>query len=361
VFSSYVARNVNHILQCSQDVFGSFQGPSPPVSDLAPHCLYRALKRTKAYSTLEGVRPTLRNKPSGLRADWPNIVKPSTSRQRLSTTYTQSPSSSTSRSSSSSTSLLSPATPRSPPPELNSNHVSSLLAISPPPIFSNASSPPSFFGNVVPVIDAKARANREFELPITVRTSPSHCAQSETHLSQPFSLPRAFRDAQGRRRQPGVRDLPQWLRESFRNLYIHRIIEQVCLSDMPWNNPSLSSLQRELNYAYPTHRIRLHSDDAAVVPVSVDRCCHASCYLMNTRPFVTSESFETKLETKGSLPPSNTCQTSTIEGCWHQRMRERNTLRRSSLTPNVPSYGSIFVRGRYHLLVNVHTTMRSVN
>jgi hypothetical protein len=32
VFGSYIARNLNHILQCSQDVFGSFQGPSPPVS-----------------------------------------------------------------------------------------------------------------------------------------------------------------------------------------------------------------------------------------------------------------------------------------------------------------------------------------
>ena len=31
VFSSYIARNMNHILQCSQDVFGSFQDPSPPV------------------------------------------------------------------------------------------------------------------------------------------------------------------------------------------------------------------------------------------------------------------------------------------------------------------------------------------
>ena len=234
----------------------------------------------KAYSNLEDVHPTLRNKPSGLRADWPNAVKPSASRQRSSTVYPQSGSSSTSRSRSSlsSTSLSLPTIPQSPPPELDSDHVSSLLAISPPPIFSKVSSPPSFYGNVVPVIDAKAKANREYELPVTVRTIHNHHMQSGIHPSQPFSLPRVFRDEQGRRHQPGVKDLPKWLRESFRNLYIRRIIEQVCLSDTPWINPELSSLQRELNYAYPTHRIQLHSDDAAVVPVSVDLCHRANRY-----------------------------------------------------------------------------------
>jgi hypothetical protein len=252
--------------------------PSTRTSDLVPHCLYRALKRMKAYSALD-VHPTLRNKPSGLRADWPNTVKPSASRQRLSTAYARSASSSTSRSSSSSTSLSSSAIPRSPPPEFNSDHVSSLLAISPPPIFSKISSPPSFYGNVVPVIDAKAKMNQEYELPITVRTSPNRCVQTGTHPSQPFSLPRLSRDERGRRHQPGVKDLPNWLRESFRNLYIRRIIEQVCISDTPWNNPDLLSLQRELNHAYPTHRIRLHSDDAAVVPVSVDLHHHINHYL----------------------------------------------------------------------------------
>ena len=81
-------------------------------------------------------------------------------------------------------------------------------------------------------------------------------------------MPRAYKDDQGRKQQPGLKDLPQWLREKFRNFYIRRIIEQVCLSETPWTNPDLASLQRELNHVYPTHRIRLHSDDAAVVPVS---------------------------------------------------------------------------------------------
>jgi len=38
----------------------------------------------------------------------------------------------------------------------------------------------------------------------------------------------------------------------------------------------LPSLQREFNYAYPTHQIWLHSDDAAVIPVSTDRHHYAA-------------------------------------------------------------------------------------
>ena len=49
------------------------------------------------------------------------------------------------------------------------------------------------------------------------------------------------------------------------------LLKDVCAGDKPWSNPALPSLQHELNRAYPTHQIRLHSDDAAVVPVSA---CH---------------------------------------------------------------------------------------
>ena len=58
------------------------------------------------------------------------------------------------------------------------------------------------------------------------------------------------------------------MREAFRDRFIRHIIEQVCLGNTPWHNPPLSSLQYELNRVYPTHRIRLHSDDAGVIPVS---------------------------------------------------------------------------------------------
>ena len=71
----------------------------------------------------------------------------------------------------------------------------------------------------------------------------------------------------GRKLQPGLRDLPAWLRENFRNLFIRRIIEQICSNDTPWHNPSLSSLQHDFDRIYPGQHVRLHSDDAAVVPV----------------------------------------------------------------------------------------------
>ena len=92
-------------------------------------------------------------------------------------------------------------------------------------------------------------------------------AHPQPKTLQPHILLRPYRDGQGRRRQPGLKDLPQWLRETFRDRFIRPVIEQVCLSNTPWNNLSLSSLQHELNRAYPTHRIKLQSDDAAVVPV----------------------------------------------------------------------------------------------
>jgi hypothetical protein len=85
-----------------------------------------------------------------------------------------------------------------------------------------------------------------------------------------ISLPRASKDEKGQKQQPGLRDLPQWLRENFRNLYIRRVIEQVCLNNTPWNNPSLSSLQQEFRQVYPSRQVRLHTDDAAVVPTLRD-------------------------------------------------------------------------------------------
>ena len=217
--------------------------------------LFSALKRTKAYSVLEDVRPTLRNKPSGLKTDWYDTVsKSSAPRWQASNICTPS---------SSSTSMGSPATPQSPSQEFE--HISSLLAVSPPPIFSKSSSSPSFHGKIVPLIDEKSMGSHTRSVVVCISSLLPHTALNP--LLQPFSLPRAYKDDQGQRQQPGLRKLPQWLRDDFRNLYIRRIIEQVCVSDTPWSNPRLESLQRELNHVYPTHRIRLHSDDAAVVLV----------------------------------------------------------------------------------------------
>ena len=122
---------------------------------------------------LEDVRPTLRNKPSGLKADWLKTTLKRTVPHRQVSTHTQS--------SSSSTLLSSPMIPQSPPPELELDHMSSLLAVSPPPIFSKSSSPPSFHGNIVPLIDAKARvAHQEHD------QLPAVCG-IPTLLLHPFS------------------------------------------------------------------------------------------------------------------------------------------------------------------------------
>ena len=97
-------------------------------------------------------------------------------------------------------------------------------------------------------------------------------AYPQNPLSSPFDLPHSYRDGEGNRRQSGLKDLPSWLGEAFCDQFIHPIVKQVCLAGSSWNNPSLSLLQREFNRAYPTHQIKLHSDDAVVVPVIFN--CH---------------------------------------------------------------------------------------
>ena len=34
-------------------------------------------------------------------------------------------------------------------------------------------------------------------------------------IPQPFNLPRPYKDGEGVRQQPGLKDLPNWLHESF--------------------------------------------------------------------------------------------------------------------------------------------------
>lgn len=132
--------------------------------------LDRALKRTKAYSALEDLRPTIRNKPSGLKTDWHKTVKRPVLHQRVSTAHAQSGSSG-----SSSTFLSSPTVPRSPLPDLDSDHVSSLLAISPPPIFSA----PSLYG------ETYQEPYQEHEHLIAVCISSRH-THFGTHISSLF-------------------------------------------------------------------------------------------------------------------------------------------------------------------------------
>jgi hypothetical protein len=140
----------------------------------------RALKRSKAYSTIEDVRPTLRNKPSGLKADWHSTVsKPSLPRKQASKSHA--------RSSSSFASSSSSVVPRSPSPEPDYNHISFLLATTPPPIFSRMTSPPLFCGNIVPVIDAKAAKHQDCGHSVVVHIFPHFYIQCDL-FSPAFSL-----------------------------------------------------------------------------------------------------------------------------------------------------------------------------
>ena len=116
---------------------------------------YRSLKRTKAYKNLEEIRPTLRNKSSGMKPDWRKSVKQSTPRRMASGTCSRGQPGSSSSVLSSSTAIH-----QSPPPDLELDHTSSMLAFSSPPIFSKLHSPPPFHGNIVPLVDAKATVDR---------------------------------------------------------------------------------------------------------------------------------------------------------------------------------------------------------
>jgi hypothetical protein len=331
----------------------------PPVHSHVLTYPNRALKRTKAYSVIEDVHPTLRNKPSGLRTDWHNTVGLPAPRQRVPLAHARS--SSSSGSSSSSVYASSSMVPQSPEPDLDLDfdHTSSLLAISPPPHFGRLPPSPPFYGNSVPLIDAKAPTYQQHGHAIMVWILPLLAHSLRLTPPQPFSLPRSFKDDQGRKQQPGLRDLPQWLRKDFRNLYIRRILERVCLGETPWNNPGLPLLQRELNHVFPIHRIRLHSDDAVVVPVCFDRCRYADLNVLKIpRLFGTLGFFGIKSGTKDLWPLLNTCRASTTRGCWRRKMQEQSILRQFSRTPNAHSCGNISVQGRYRFLANAHITTR---
>lgn len=141
----------------------TFNSCIPSQSDL----FTRALKRMKAYSNLDDYRPTLRNKPSGLRQDWHRTTSRSSTSSRsslpsqsltLSKSLTLSRSSTLSRPSSqampaqSSSSLMLGSPTLSDSPLLDLDHASSLLAMNLPSAISKSSAP-LFRGDVVPLVD----------------------------------------------------------------------------------------------------------------------------------------------------------------------------------------------------------------
>ena len=98
----------------------------------------RVVKRTKVYSNLEDTRPTIQNKPSGLKSNRHHSMS-------ASAPYPHS------RSSSSSSITTFSMVPWSPVPE--PDHSSSLLAISPPS--STRLSVPTIYGNPTSLVDEK--------------------------------------------------------------------------------------------------------------------------------------------------------------------------------------------------------------
>ena len=59
---------------------------------------------------------------------------------------------------------------------------------------------------------------------------------------QPFALPRAYKDNDGRKKQPGLKTCRNGCTTpSATNLFRH-IMEDVCLGPKPWSNPALPSL-----------------------------------------------------------------------------------------------------------------------
>ena len=65
----------------------------------------------------------------------------------------------------------------------------------------------------------------------------------------------------------GIRDLPDPICDDFRDDFIRRIMKLVFSSRTPWANPSIETLQREFDAAFPKFYAELQVDDAATVPV----------------------------------------------------------------------------------------------
>jgi hypothetical protein len=108
-----------------------------------------ALKRTKEFKPLENTRPTLRNKPSGLRSDWHRMVTSKSPARPQPTLSTSSHSSSLSV-------AISPTTPSF--SLFESDHTSSLIAMTPLPNPTKQPSP-LYYGDLVPLPGTDALGN----------------------------------------------------------------------------------------------------------------------------------------------------------------------------------------------------------
>jgi hypothetical protein len=251
-------------------------------------CLSRALKRTKAYASFNNVRPTIRNKPSGLVGNWSQVLT-----KAGSPLHQSPPSALSTRSSSSSSSsqLLSPSPLTS---SWQQESPSQLLSPSPLtsswqqeswqqevfPMMSNTGP----LGPVIPVLDAVAPFTGQTPFPFqfhahnyqaanNVQQYPQAAHTPQTVGSYPppqvHSFPRRYRDEGGNLHTPGVNDLPHGIKINFRNTFIRHIMRLVLSGTEPWTNPKLPLYQQEFAAIYPGVPYQIHANDAVRLSVSI--------------------------------------------------------------------------------------------
>ena len=115
----------------------------------------------------------------------------------------------------------------------------------------------------------------------------------------PLSLPRRYRDEDGKFQVPGLKDLPHGIQSRFRDTFIRHIMKLIFAGTSPWSNPTLAIYQREFAAIYPDLPYEIHADDALVLPVSVSRLkpistCRSAPNFFHFRPIVISVFFGTR-------------------------------------------------------------------
>ncbi|KAF9783793.1 hypothetical protein BJ322DRAFT_1109639 [Thelephora terrestris] len=217
----------------------------------------RALKRTKAYTSFNDIRPTIRNKPSGLVGNWSQVLT------KAGSPLHRSPSSTLSTPSSSSQ-VLSPS-------------VSTSWEQDTFPMMSNtgpvipvwdAATPFTNTGPAIPAWDAATPFIGQTPFPFQFNMQQYPQATSTPQTVGPFppaqiySLPRRHKDGKGKLQIPGQGALPHGIKIEFRNTFIRHIMRLVCSDTTPWTNPLLPFYQQEFAAIYPGLPYQIHANDA---------------------------------------------------------------------------------------------------
>ena len=87
----------------------------------------------------------------------------------------------------------------------------------------------------------------------------------------PLSLPRRYRDKDGKFQVPGLKDLPHNIQSRFWDTFIQHIMKLIFTGTSPWSNPTLAVYQQEFAAIYPDLPYEIHADDVLILPVSVSR------------------------------------------------------------------------------------------